>query len=647
MKRKALLLLVLVLTASIIPQLAKADTNTFTLQSTSDDYIFYAPAPGVPPSIMTSYSYGMVGNYGGNWTTVGFVFKNVNIPQGATIQSAYLKIEWWVNSPASVPTNFCVEMDPNADVPSSVDDWNSRTRSSQCTLYTFDAPTPVARTLVSIDVTTPLQELINDASWVGGNVHFLLDQGGSVSNYVYVGQSDGNYTVELVVTYSLGAPDVQLSATTTSTSADPNSQVQFTVTLTNNGTASGTYSISASDTQGWSISVNPTSAALDPGQNTTITVTANVPFVAAGTVDTITVTATETSTGKSSSVQLSVTVNAYLSFEIVGFSWLEFDGSISYVLLDDPNTLSSPYFDRAFNQRTVFVEFYVEDTQSTQCIYEEGGLVNGMNIYISGGNIYGGAWSEDNNWNGAWISAPITPGWHKAMLIFDYSGTGTMSFYLDGSLVDSVSVPVSMAAHPDDDCLGRVAGSSKFHTGDVSAGFYFKGKIKYFIVWNAALTDAERSQVFLDPINSPTTNLILFYAPDSLTPSLWRDKSGTGNHGTIYSATPVQNFAGTPGQTVSVNFVLEVTSNVNFNVNVYGTDFSDGSGHTIPISNFYADKDGSSPYDLTLSNTAQTLYANQAFGETLSLPVYLFVTLPSPLPQGVYTGTIYVDVIQA
>lgn len=94
------------------------------------------------------------------------------------------------------------------------------------------------------------------------------------------------------------APAIQLSeGTPTSSSGSPQvvapgSSVTYSHTLTNIGSAEGTFTLSRTSSQGWASTPNPSSVTLGAGLSTTIQVTVNVPAGAAGnTLETTTLTA--------------------------------------------------------------------------------------------------------------------------------------------------------------------------------------------------------------------------------------------------------------------------------------------------------------------------------------------------------------------
>nr|WP_246506578.1 Ig-like domain-containing protein [Kistimonas asteriae] len=153
-------------------------------------------------------------------------------------------------------------------------------------------------------------------------------------------------------------------------------------------------------------------------------------------------------------------------------------------------------------ERTISLSFRIDpanDLSGTQILFEEGGGTNGLNIYINNGNLYVGAWSESDSWNGAFIGTSLDnmdAGWHSVTMVLDASGATaserTVTGYLDGVDFGTQSGAVPVSAHSGQIAFGSNPDSTKIHSGDVtSAGNYFHGDIDEASLYNRALTDAE------------------------------------------------------------------------------------------------------------------------------------------------------------
>jgi len=63
--------------------------------------------------------------------------------------------------------------------------------------------------------------------------------------------------------------------------------------------------------------------------------------------------------------------------------YMEFDGDMDHVYLDDPVTYEpNPTFSDPIIARTGSIRYRANDTMAMQMLYEEGGENNGLNIYM-------------------------------------------------------------------------------------------------------------------------------------------------------------------------------------------------------------------------------------------------------------------------
>ncbi len=144
-----------------------------------------------------------------------------------------------------------------------------------------------------------------------------------------------------------------------------------------------------------------------------------------------------------------------------------FDGSGSI-------DLNASVFDDQLNTRSGGFWFKAVDTAPLQMLYEEGGRINGLNIWIDQGQINVGAWA---NRSGHWLSQPTTPDqWHHVAYVFD---EGRFSLFYDRALVQSVDTSFdTIPRHTGANALGGVngwtligntladhLGTSSFYTG--------------------------------------------------------------------------------------------------------------------------------------------------------------------------------------
>lgn len=155
--------------------------------------------------------------------------------------------------------------------------------------------------------------------------------------------------------------------------------------------------------------------------------------------------------------------------------------------------------DRA--ERTVELWFEPDATVGRQVLFEEGGTVNGINIYLDDGQLYGRAWGESLGWSnplevstaaGA-ISANTT--YHVAVVL-DSVTDRSLGLYLDGALVGTSTKTDSALwhEHTDDAGIGIVNGATEYHDGHSSSSDGFDGTIDEVVLYNSAL-DATRIEI--------------------------------------------------------------------------------------------------------------------------------------------------------
>lgn len=141
------------------------------------------------------------------------------------------------------------------------------------------------------------------------------------------------------------------------------------------------------------------------------------------------------------------------------------------------------------------------DVSTRQVVYEEGGTVRGLNIYISNGDLYVGAWNLNNDGAGApWgyfsINTPVSA--NTAYVVsFVYDGnsasTGTLEGYLNGSNFGTISNVGLLYQHAGLMAMGAKQNDSYYETGSSGGnGQFFNGDLAEFINYNLAINDARR-----------------------------------------------------------------------------------------------------------------------------------------------------------
>ena len=201
---------------------------------------------------------------------------------------------------------------------------------------------------------------------------------------------------------------------------------------------------------------------------------------------------------------------------------LSFDGS-SYV--------EAPNFN--LENFTVILIGDIHWTRNWQCFFNKGthgvwfGVagVSTRNLYLLIGD--GTAWKQAHTYYTSTVFDRVT------MIGARWNGE-TSSIIVNGKVVSNKTYTGTSFTVGDD---------SVVRIGDqhYSNAYPSNGTIYEVLVYNRALSDSEIQAIYADPLNPPTSGLVLFYAPDSVDTAnnVWTDKSGNGNDGSIVGATYV------------------------------------------------------------------------------------------------------------
>lgn len=149
-------------------------------------------------------------------------------------------------------------------------------------------------------------------------------------------------------------------------------------------------------------------------------------------------------------------------------------------------------------ERSVLLDFKLDDVDERQVLYEEGGTVRGLNIYVDGGMLYVGGWNRpdsESDWEPTFVSTPITAGeWFSAAFVLDGGPTlepGALTGYLNGDAFGSTAGS-QLWQHPGNIAIGGANGGTFFHDGSSSGGgFTAGGCIDNFQLYNRPLSSGE------------------------------------------------------------------------------------------------------------------------------------------------------------
>lgn len=129
-------------------------------------------------------------------------FNNVTVPQGSTINSAYIKLYGYANESGNAYTRFYgIDEDNTADLTS---DPVGRARTTAYTDWDFNAIT--LNQQYSIDITAIIQEIVNRGGWGSNNSLAIIhvNDGTPISNFRHFKNwhGDSSYPVKIEINYT-------------------------------------------------------------------------------------------------------------------------------------------------------------------------------------------------------------------------------------------------------------------------------------------------------------------------------------------------------------------------------------------------------------------------------------------------------------
>jgi hypothetical protein len=185
------------------------DTNTWQVGQSSDDCDVADDESSHPPwdSIDLVSYYNTAGHWSSTaWQGSGMRFTSINVPNGATISSAYLKLYADYQQPGSgTNTRIACHNTDNAATFSTISDYNSRSRTSYVSWMNIPNWNP-SQWHTSPNIGSCVQIVVNRVGWASGNamVVFWEDDGtSSVGAYRASTSYDNqpNYAPKLEITW--------------------------------------------------------------------------------------------------------------------------------------------------------------------------------------------------------------------------------------------------------------------------------------------------------------------------------------------------------------------------------------------------------------------------------------------------------------
>ncbi|NQT52738.1 PEP-CTERM sorting domain-containing protein, partial [bacterium] len=191
-------------------------------------------------------------------------------------------------------------------------------------------------------------------------------------------------------------------------------------------------------------------------------------------------------------------------------SAVAFDGTDDYINVASHGQINngSPYA-----QKTTELWFRADTTAGTQVLYEQGGFSNGLNVYIDGGDLVTGIWS--NNGTNTFLSTPILAdtAYHVAF-VFDATND-IIASYLNGVLFGSFAGSLSnLPSHIGDISVGGVTAGGTSGTRNAAGatwitGHFFQGALDEIALYNSALSALDVKQHYAASIPEPGTMTLL------------------------------------------------------------------------------------------------------------------------------------------
>lgn len=147
--------------------------------------------------------------------------------------------------------------------------------------------------------------------------------------------------------------------------------------------------------------------------------------------------------------------------------------------------------DSGFVDRAVSLWFRAPDVTSRQVLYEEGGQSAGMNMYVEGGKVYGGAWGGSiTNRFISTTTTVTTNTWYHVIAMYD--SDGNFEIFLNGTSEATGAPGGDMPSHSAQDALGAMLGDSNFHDGTATGeNYHFGGEIDDFRIYSRILNADE------------------------------------------------------------------------------------------------------------------------------------------------------------
>ncbi len=333
---------------------------------------------------------------------------------------------------------------------------------------------------------------------------------------------------------------------------------------------------------------------------------------------------------------------------------LNFDGSNDWVKINnsgDINTGSN------HTHKTIEAWFKVNNKDFTsykQTIYEQGGTVRGLNIYVYGGNLYVGGWNEpsgESNWNpGTWLSTNNIQNntWHHVALTLSGGNSLTNNAfkgYLDGVQFGS-GQGSKLWNHPGGIGIGRNK-DTKFHSGDYSSAKYFSGTIDEFRLWNIERTQEQINATKDTILAGNESGLTAYYNFQENTDNTANDtQTAENNDGTIYGASwtdgpPLSKMNQSSYTNTIINLSTFSNSQMlhNGNLTITGTTVN-GPGYLVVNGNLTIESNSAIKKNVFLICSGNIIITSSTVGTGIRTPAVVYAKGTTSLSSSTVYGLI-------
>lgn len=326
---------------------------------------------------------------------------------------------------------------------------------------------------------------------------------------------------------------------------------------------------------------------------------------------------------------------------------LSFNGSNQYIEIQNNSLINTGSSHIAKTIEAWFKVDSVDFADHRQTIYEQGGNVRGLNIYIYNGLLYAGGWNEpdgESDWDpGTWLVTDvdaITSGnWHHVALTLDATASGNttngiLKGYLDGAEFGSGSGS-KLWSHPGDVSIARHKDTKFSPNNDNSQVKFFSGAIDEVRLWNTVrsqsqINDNKDKTLAGDDLDGDISGLIVYY--DFQDGNATDRETVASNNGTLKKepssvSGPELYKMNTNSYTNTEVYLNTLDDNsllVNGNLDISGSTFHD-SGYIVATG------------DISISNSSLikgnifiicggslTISDNSEIGESINAPVLIY-----------------------